>query len=123
MRQITITVAAVTALLLAACGGGSSSSSSSSNGGGSPVTTPGDVHYAGVDQGGSLLDRLPRVGTRAGTTWGDGALHYSIAVRGNTFHETGGDAGRLAEFFTGTSHEGAVGTLDRADLTAAFGAS
>ena len=58
-----------------------------------------------------------------GTTWGDGDLRYSIAVRGNTFWETGGDAGRLTGIFTGRSHEGAAGTLERSDLTAAFGAS
>lgn len=57
-----------------------------------------------------------------GTTWRDGDLGYSIAVRGNTFRETGGDAGRLSGIFVGASHEGAAGTLERADLTAAFGA-
>ena len=58
-----------------------------------------------------------------GTTWGDGDLRYSIAVRGNAFRETGGDAGRLTGIFTGAGHEGAAGTLERSDLTAAFGAS
>ena len=55
--------------------------------------------------------------------WNDGDLHYSIAVRGNTFVETGGDAGRLTGVFAGRSHEVAGGTLERSDLTAAFGAS
>ena len=59
------------------------------------------------------------VGT--GTTWGVGALGYTIVVRGNTFRETGGDAGRLTGSFTGLSHEGVAGTLERTDLTAAFG--
>ena len=58
-----------------------------------------------------------------GTTWLDGDLGYAIAVRGNTFRETGGDAGRLTGVFTGRSHEGAAGTLERSDLTAAFGAA
>lgn len=58
-----------------------------------------------------------------GAMWGDGDLGYSIAVRGNTFRETGGDAGRLTGVFVGPSHEGATGTLERSDLTAAFGAS
>lgn len=58
-----------------------------------------------------------------GTTWGDGDLGYTIAVSGNTFRETGGDAGRLTGIFTGRSHEGAAGTLERADLTAAFAAN
>lgn len=54
--------------------------------------------------------------------WGDGDLGYTISVRGNTFRETGGDAGRLTGIFTGRNHEGAAGTLERTDLTAAFGA-
>ena len=58
-----------------------------------------------------------------GTTWLDGDLGYSIAVRGNTFRETGGDTGQLMGIFTGRQHEGAAGTLERTDLTAAFGAS
>ena len=56
-------------------------------------------------------------------TWLDGDLGYLIAVRGNTFRETGGDDGRLTGIFAGASHEAAAGTLERSDLTAAFGAS
>ena len=56
-----------------------------------------------------------------GTQWLDGDLDYTIAVRGNTFRETGGDDGRLTGIFIGRSHEGAAGTLERSDLTAAFG--
>ena len=58
-----------------------------------------------------------------GTMWGDGDLGYSIEVAGNTFWETGGDEGVLTGIFTGAAHEGAAGTLERSDLTAAFGAS
>ena len=57
-----------------------------------------------------------------GTQWLDGDLGYTIAVTGNSFRETSGDAGRLTGVFTGSAHEGAAGTLDRTDLTAAFGA-
>ena len=57
-----------------------------------------------------------------GVTWGDGDLHYRIAVEGNTFRETGGDAGTLTGIFVGRNHEGAAGTLEREDLAAAFGA-
>jgi hypothetical protein len=57
-----------------------------------------------------------------GTQWLDGDLGYTIAVRGNVFQETGGDAGTLSGHFTGGGHEGAVGTLERRDLSAAFGA-
>ena len=58
-----------------------------------------------------------------GTRWGDGDLRYTISVAGNTFRQTGGDAGTLTGIFTGRSHEGAAGTLERSDLEAAFGAS
>ena len=61
------------------------------------------------------------VGT--GSRWGDGDLGYSIEVRGNTFKQTGGDDGILTGIFTGANHEGAAGTLEREDLTAAFGTS
>ena len=58
-----------------------------------------------------------------GTQWGDGDLHYVLGIRGNTFRETGGDDGTLTGIFTGPNHEGAAGTLERDDLTAAFGAT
>ena len=58
-----------------------------------------------------------------GTRWLDGDLGYTIAVRGNTFRETGGDDGRVTGIFVGREHEGATGTLERSDLTAAFGAA
>jgi hypothetical protein len=56
-----------------------------------------------------------------GQQWHDGDLGYTIAVRGNTFAETGGDDGTLTGIFTGSGHEGVAGTLERQDLTAAFG--
>ena len=58
-----------------------------------------------------------------GTQWLDGDLGYTITTSGNTFRQTGGDAGRVTGVFVGRSHEGAAGTLERNDLTAAFGAS
>ena len=58
-----------------------------------------------------------------GTQWLDGDLGYTIAVHGNTFQQTGGDDGRVTGIFVGRSHEGAAGTLERSDLSAAFGAS
>ena len=59
----------------------------------------------------------------SGAMWGDGDLGYSISVRGNTFRDAGGDDGRLTGVWTGLAHEGVAGTLERADLTAAFGGS
>ena len=56
-----------------------------------------------------------------GAVWGDGDLAYSIAVTGNTFRQTGGDDGILTGAFFGESHQGMGGTLERDDLTAAFG--
>ena len=58
-----------------------------------------------------------------GTMWATGELSYSIVAKGKTFRETGGDDGTLTGIFTGAAHEGAAGTLEREDFTAAFGAS
>ena len=58
-----------------------------------------------------------------GFQWSDGDLNYSITVGGNFFRSTGGDEGTLAGRFIGESHGGVVGSLERSDLTAAFGAS
>ncbi|MDE0713672.1 MAG: hypothetical protein OXI10_02205 [Gammaproteobacteria bacterium] len=57
----------------------------------------------------------------SGAMWGDGDLGYTIAVSGNTFRDSGGDDGRVAGVWTGAGHEGVAGTLERSDLTAAFG--
>ena len=57
----------------------------------------------------------------SGTTWHDGRLSYGIAVRGNTFVQTGGDAGQVTGAFFGPSHVGMGGVLVREDLSAGFG--
>lgn len=57
-----------------------------------------------------------------GVQWEDGSLSYSISVSGNFLRNTGGDAGALAGNFYGSGHEGVAGSLERSDLTAAFGA-
>ena len=59
------------------------------------------------------------VGT--GTTWGDGGLQYTMAIRGNTFLQTGGDDGRVTGVFFGPAHEAMGGVVERTDLTAGFG--
>ena len=64
-----------------------------------------------------------QVGVVPGATWGDGDLAYSVRVRGNTFVQTGGDAGIVTGIFVGARHEGMAGTLRRDDLAAAFGGS
>lgn len=60
-----------------------------------------------------------------GEVWGDGDLHYTLAGAGNTFHSTAGgpDAGDVNGRLYGFRHDGAAGTLERHDLTAAFGAT
>ena len=57
----------------------------------------------------------------SGAAWRDGDLNYRIAVRGNAFLQTGGDAGVLTGAFFGASHEGMGGVLVRDDLSAGFG--
>ena len=57
----------------------------------------------------------------SGTTWGDGDLEYSVEIRGNSFHRTGGDEGEVAGAFFGPAHEAMGGVLERSDLAAGFG--
>ena len=59
--------------------------------------------------------------TDTSVIWGDGDLSYLIEVRGNTFVQTGGDAGIVNGAFFGAAHEGMGGSLERSDLTAGFG--
>ncbi len=82
-------------------------------------TLNGDALFGQLEASPSVVPGA--VGT--GSLWGDGDLEYDIAVRGNTFHQTGGDDGELTGILTGKHHEGTAGTLERQDLTAAFGAS
>ena len=56
-----------------------------------------------------------------GVMWLDGDLSYQIEVRGNTFVQTGGDAGTVTGAFFGPAHEGMGGVLERDDLSAGFG--
>ena len=63
-----------------------------------------------------------------GRMWGDGDLHYSVQVAewngdafGNYEPKVGDDYGIVDGGFFGVAHEGMGGTLERDDLTAAFG--
>ena len=58
---------------------------------------------------------------RGGTTWGDGALDYDIRVASNFLYSTGGGAGVVSGSFYGDNHGHVGGTVERSDLTAAFG--
>ena len=57
----------------------------------------------------------------SGTTWSDGDLRYGVIVRGNTFTQTGGDAGQVTGAFFGARHEGMGGVVERSDMSAGFG--
>lgn len=60
--------------------------------------------------------------TGTGTTWGDGDLGYTLSISGNYLQSTGGDDGVITGNFYGNNHEGVAGSLEREDLSAAFGA-
>ena len=82
-------------------------------------TLRGELDFTNLEYWSAFADVSP--GT--GTTWGDGELDYTVRVRGNTFVQTGGDAGIVTGAFFGAGHEGMGGTLNRDDLAAAFGGS
>ena len=50
-----------------------------------------------------------------------GDLGYTIFVSGNAFVQTRGDERVVTGVFLGRAHEGVGGTLERTDLTTAFG--
>ena len=58
-----------------------------------------------------------------GSQWNSGSLGYMITVAGNYLRSTGGDDGTVNGQFYGAGHEGVAGSLERDDLTAAFGAT
>lgn len=96
---------------------------------GDPVGALADLSIALATLDGDLeftnMGVTPRTGAGFGSaeTWGDGDLAYSVGVRGNTFIQTGGDDGVVTGAFFGARHEGMGGTLQRDDLTGAFGGS
>ena len=78
----------------------------------------GTAKFTGLEQW--AADAAPgAVGT--GATWHDGDLSYTIEVHGNTFVQTGGDAGTVTGAFFGPAHEGMGGVLEHDDLSAGFG--
>ena len=82
------------------------------------ATMLGTADFTGLEQW--AADAAPgAAGT--GATWHDGDLSYAIAVRGNTFVQTGGDDGTVTGAFFGLAHEGMGGVLERDDLSAGFG--
>ena len=81
-------------------------------------TLSGSLNFTGLERwSANTAPRTPG----SGATWRDGRLSYGIAVRGNTFVQTGGDAGLVTGAFFGPSQEGMGGVLVREDLSAGFG--
>ena len=81
-------------------------------------TLRGQIDFTGLEHWGVNAAPGP-VGS--GQMWGDGDLMYSVIVRGNTFTQTGGDAGEVTGAFFGPAHEGMGGVVERSDMSAGFG--
>ena len=81
-------------------------------------TLRGQIYFSGLEHWGVNAAPGP-IGS--GTTWNDGDLRYSVIVRGNTFNQTGGDAGQITGAFFGARHEGMGGVVERSDMSAGFG--
>ena len=78
----------------------------------------GHLEFTGLEMWAS--DAAPgAIGT--GSPWLDGDLSFGVAVHGNSFVRTGGDAGAVTGVFFGKSHEGMGGVLRRRDLSGGFG--
>ena len=68
------------------------------------------------------LEQWPEADQETGNQWNTGSLGYTIAVGENYLRSTGGDDGIVHGAFYGRGHEGVAGSVERPDLTAAFGA-
>ena len=82
------------------------------------ATLSGRIDFTGLEHWGVNADP-GAIGS--GMTWNDGDLRYSVIVRGNTFNQTGGDAGEVTGAFFGSNHEGMGGVVERSDMSAGFG--
>ena len=81
-------------------------------------TLSGRIDFTGLEHWGVNADP-GAIGS--GQTWNDGDLGYGVIVRGNTFYQTGGDAGEVTGAFFGAGHEGMGGVVERSDMSAGFG--
>ena len=54
--------------------------------------------------------------------WNEGELAYDLKIYRNFIRSIGGDEGTVIGEFYGSAHQGVAGSVERADLTAAFGA-
>ena len=80
-------------------------------------TLRGNIDFTGLEHWG--VNAAPGA-IGSGQMWNDGGLRYSVVVRGNTFTQTGGDAGEVTGMFFGPNHEGMGGVVERADMSAGF---
>ena len=81
------------------------------------ATLTGRIDFTGLEHWGVNVVPGP-VGS--GTMWNDGDLRYGVIVRGNSFVQTGGDAGEVTGMFFGPEHEGMGGVVERSDMSAGF---
>ena len=81
-------------------------------------TLRGQIDFTGLEHWG--VNAAPGL-VGSGAMWNDGDLRYSVIVRGNTFTQTGGDAGEVTGAFFGPNHEGMGGVVERSDMSAGFG--
>ena len=82
------------------------------------ATLRGQIDFTGLEHWG--VNATPGA-IGSGQMWNDGDLRYSVIVRGNTFTQTGGDAGEVTGMFFGAEHEGMGGVVERAGMSAGFG--
>ncbi len=82
------------------------------------ATLRGQIDFTGLEHWG--VKATPGT-VGSGQMWNDGDLRYSVIVRGNTFTQTGGDAGEVTGTFFAPAHEGMGGVVERSDMSAGFG--
>ncbi len=82
------------------------------------ATLRGQIDFTGLEHWG--VNETPGT-VGSGQMWNDGDMRYSVIVRGNTFTQTGGDAGEVTGAFFGPAHEGMGGVVERSDMSAGFG--
>ena len=82
------------------------------------VTLRGRIDFTGLEHW-SVQATPGAIGS--GRMWNDGDLRYGVIVRGNSFVQTGGDAGEVTGMFYGAEHQAMGGVVERSDMAAGFG--
>ena len=81
------------------------------------TTLDGDLSFTGLE---TWQPGLAPGAPGTGTAFGIASLNYEIAIKGNAFAQTGGDAGTIDGRFFDRSHQGMGGTIRREDFAGAF---